>query len=134
MIDTYLVSPNTTITAKGEGPAVDVSAAGHRVFLLTLAIRSVVEQEALDLAIHGSTDGTAWGDKPLLSYPQKFYTGEQPMLLDLTGNAEIKFLRARWDVSRWGRGETTPRFEFSVALREVPAEVLREASQMQGRR
>jgi hypothetical protein len=29
-------------------------------------------------------------------------------------------------VARWGRGTETPMFEFSVRLKEVPAEILRE--------
>ena len=47
------------------GPALDVSGAASRVFLFTLEITNIVEQEALDVSIHGSADGTAWGPKPL---------------------------------------------------------------------
>jgi len=128
MIETYLVPQGTTVTAKGEGAPVDISAAGHRVFLLSLVITRVVEQEALDVAVQGSANGTDWSDKALLSFSQKFYTGEHPLLLDLTGDREVKFLRARWEVNRWGRGDTQPSFEFHVALREVPPDVLAEAS------
>ena len=35
--DTFLV-PAQTVTAKGDGPAVDLSGAASRVFLVTLAI------------------------------------------------------------------------------------------------
>jgi hypothetical protein len=31
-------------------------------------------------------------------------------------------------VARWGRGVETPMFEFGVRLKEVPADVLREAT------
>lgn len=40
----------------------------------------------------------------------------------------MKFVRAHWEVARWGRGTETPMFEFSVALKEIPAEVLRAAT------
>jgi len=40
----------------------------------------------------------------------------------------VKFVRAHWDVARWGRGTETPMFEFGVNIREIPPEVLREAT------
>jgi hypothetical protein len=128
MIDSFLVPRNTVVTAKGDGPAVEVSAAGHRVFLLTLAITRIVEQESLDVSIWGSADGAAWGEKPLAAFPQKFYTGQHPLLLDLREQPPVRFLRAHWEVNRWGRGAETPMFEFHVAVKEVPPDVLEEAA------
>src|SRR6185369_5686107 len=98
MIDTYLVPNNTTITAKGDGEVVDVSGASSRTFLVTLDIREIVEQESLDISVLGSADGATWEPKPILSFPQKFYRGESPMLLELGAQPEIKFLRAHWEV------------------------------------
>jgi len=49
-------------------------------------------------------------------------------LLDLTAHPDVKFVRAHWEVARWGRGGETPMFEFSVRLKEIPADVLREAA------
>ncbi len=135
MIDTYLVPQNTVVTAKGDGQAVDVSAAAGRVLLLTLEITNIIEQESLDVSIFGSADGTAWGAKALTNFPQKFYRGEHPLLLDLGEHAEVKFLRAHWEVNRWGRGSEKPMFEFDVSLKEVPANVLQEAAaEARGRR
>jgi hypothetical protein len=128
MIDTFLVPETTKVTAKGDGPAIDISAASGRIFLLTLDITSVVEQESLDVSIFGSADGTNWGPKPVDKFPQKFYRGQHPLLLDLTESAETKFVRAHWEVNRWGRGEATPMFEFHVSMKEVPPDVLREAT------
>jgi hypothetical protein len=128
MIDTLLVPEKTTVSAKGDGQAVDVSSAANRVFLVTLQITNIIEQESLDVSIYGSGDGAAWGAKPIASFPQKFYRGQHPLLLDLTGHADLKFVRAHWEVARWGRGSETPMFEFQVAIKEVPAEVLREAT------
>jgi hypothetical protein len=128
MIDTFLVPEKTIVNAKGDGPAIDVGSATNRVFLLTLTIHDIVEQESLDVSIHGSADGTAWSAKPLLNFPQKFYRGDHPVLLDLTSHGDTKFVRAHWEVHRWGRGSETPRFEFQLAIREVPPEILKEAT------
>src|SRR5215813_12596117 len=100
MLDAYLVPEKTTVTAKGDGAAVDV----------------------------GSAAGAAWGAKPLASFPQKFYAGEHPLLLDLKEHPEAKFLRAHWEVNRWGRGPEAPQFQFHVTLKQVPKEVLAEVA------
>jgi hypothetical protein len=128
MIDTELVAAKTVVSAKGESPAVDVSGAPGRVFLLTLEISEIIEQESLDVSVHGSADGATWGAKPVAAFPQKFYRGEFLLLLDLTAHPDVKFVRAQWSVGRWGRGGETPMFEFGVRLKEVPADVLREAT------
>jgi hypothetical protein len=127
MIDTYLVPQSTTVTAKGDGEATDVSSASSRTFLLTLNIVETVEQESLDVSVFGSADGTTWDAKPILSFAQKFYRGETPMLLELEGQPNVKFVRAHWEVNRWGRGPEQPMFVFQVGLKEVPADVLAEA-------
>ena len=128
MIDTFLVADKTVVSAKGDGPTVDVSGATGRVFLLTLEITKIIEQESLEVSISGSADGATWGVKPIVTFPQKFYCGQSPLLLDLTAHPEVKFVRAHWEVARWGRGTETPMFEFSLGLKEIPPQVLREAA------
>ncbi len=128
MMEAFLVPENTVVNAKGDGPALDVSRAQGRIFLLTLAITNIVEQESLDVSIFTSADGTTWDPKPVAAFPQKFYREEAPLLLDLAARPEVKFIRAHWEVGRWGRGTETPMFEFSVALREIPKEILAEAA------
>ncbi len=128
MVDTFLVAEKTVINAKGDGTAVDVSAAGNRVFLATLYITNIIEQESLDVSIYGSVDGATWPAKPIVAFPQKFYRGEHPLLVDLTQHADVKWVRAHWEASRWGRGTETPMFEFQVTLKEVSPQVLREAA------
>lgn len=128
MTDTVLVPAKTAASAKGDGASVDVSGAGNRVFLVTLAITKIIEQESLDLSIYGSADGAVWGAKSIAAFPQKFYCGEWPLLLDLTAHTDVKFVRAHWEVARWGRGTETPMFEFGVTLKEVPAEILKEVT------
>ena len=128
MIDTSLLAQSIAVTAKGDGPCVDVSGASGRVLLLTLDITRIIEQESLDISIYGSVDGTTWGAKPTVTFPQKFYCGQTPMLLDLTAHPEVKLVRAHWEVARWGRGDETPMFEFDIRLKEIPDEILRAAA------
>jgi hypothetical protein len=123
-----LVPAGTVVNAKGDGAAVDISGAGNRVFLVTLSITKIIEQESLDVSVFGSGDGTAWEAKSIAAYPQKFYCEEAPLLLDLTAHPAVKFVRAHWEVARWGRGTETPMFEFGVSMKEVPAEILKEAA------
>lgn len=133
MLQTFLVPEKTVVSAKGDGPAIDIRGAEGRVFLLTLEITEIIEQESIDVSILVSKDGVNWEAKPVVAFPQKFYREEAPLLLNLTGRPDLNFIRAHWEVNRWGRGTVTPMFEFSVQLREVPQEILAEAAQIGGR-
>jgi hypothetical protein len=128
MLDAFLVPADSIVTAKGDGEALEITSAVSRVFLLTLSITSVVEQEAIDIFVYTSADGTTWETKAVAGMEQKFYPGEYPLLVDLSEKPDAKFVRAHWDVYRWGRGSTAPQFQISVRLREVSVEVLREAA------
>jgi hypothetical protein len=128
MNEMTLVPSGTVATAKGDGPAIDVSALSGRVFLATLAIAKIIEQESLDVSIYGSSDGATWSTKSIAAFRQEFYTGEFPLLLDLSAHPDVKFIRAHWELARWGRGTETPMFEFGVTMKEIPPEVLREAT------
>jgi hypothetical protein len=128
MIDTFLIAEKTVVAAKGYGATIDVSGASSRVFLLTLDITRIIEQESLDVAIFGSADGITWGAESLLAFPQKFYCEESPFLLDLSAHPDVKYVRAHWEVARWGRGTETPMFEFGLRMKEVPPEILKEAT------
>src|SRR5579885_247464 len=128
MTEIVLVPAGTVATAKGDGPVVDVSGLSGRVLLATLAITKIIEQESLDVSIYGSADGATWSPKSIAAFRQEFYAGEYPLLLDLNLHGEVKFVRAHWEVARWGRGSETPMFEFGVTMKEVPPEILREAT------
>ena len=123
-----LVPPATAVTAKGDGQPLEVQSTDSRVFLVTLSITKIIEQESLDVSIFGSADGAAWEPKSLAAFPQKFYAEEAPLLLDLTAHPQVRFVRAHWEVARWGRGTETPMFEFGVTMKEVPANILKEAT------
>lgn len=126
MFEAYLVPEKTVVTAKGDGESVEVSGAQNRTLLVLLRITDAIEQESIDVTLRGSVDGETWEGKPLASFPQCFYRGQLPILLDLSQNSELKFIRAHWEVNRWGRGAGTPRFEFTVKATEVSPEILKQ--------
>jgi hypothetical protein len=115
-----LIPPNTKMEANGEGNSFDVSTSSTRTFLCLLTVTDQMEQESLDVSVYGSADGTTWTPKPLLKLPQQFYRGHSKMVLDLSLRPEIKFIRARWEVNRWGRGAPLPMFVAGLELTEVP--------------
>src|SRR5260370_41885139 len=103
MVEAFLVPERTVVNAKGDGPALDVSRTEGRIFLLTLAITNIIEQESIDVSIFGSADGATWDAKPVGAFPQKFYREENPLLLNLTARPEIKVGRGHLEVARCGR-------------------------------
>jgi hypothetical protein len=130
MLDAILIPARTVITDKGDSPIVAIQPATSPVLLLTLKIDAAPEQQCFDLWLLGSADGATWGTKPLVTPPQRFHPGEYPTLVELSAEKETKFLRAHWEVSRWGRGELKPCFVCGLTLRAVPQELLREAQSL----
>ena len=116
-----LIPADTRLTGNGEGEPHDIGTSATRTFLCTMLIAEQVEQESLDIAVWGSADGQGWGAKPLLMMPQRFYRGETRQVLDLTLKPEIRFIRARWELVRWGRVAPHPMFVVGFHLSEVPA-------------
>jgi hypothetical protein len=116
-----LIPPHTRLTQNGDGEKVDISGSQTRTFLCTMLIAEQIEQESLDVSVWGSEDGENWGTKPVLKLPQRFYRGETRALLDLALRPEVKFIRAKWELNRWGRVAPLPMFVVGVHLTEVPA-------------
>ena len=120
MLPNFLLEEQVVRT-NGSGPRLDLGESHSGLLNVTLGITGVSEQESLDLAICGSADGETWGEKPLMSFPQKFYCGVYSLLLDLSETPEIRYLRADWKASRWGRGDLMPLFSFYVFAEPVKA-------------
>jgi hypothetical protein len=123
-----LISPGTRVTANGHGEPVDVRASQSRTFLCTMDITEQIEQESLDVSIWGSADGQDFGKQPILKIPQRFYRGETRQILDLTTRPELNFIRANWDLVRWGRVAPHPMFVIGLRLEEVSAFVRQPAA------
>ena len=115
-----LISENTRMETNGEGAAFDISASASRTFLCRLTVTDQIEQESLDVSIWGSPDGETWAKKPLLRLPQQFYRGTTKLILDLSLRPETKFIRAGWELNRWGRVAPTPMFVAGLELEEIP--------------
>jgi hypothetical protein len=102
--------PETTVREAGAGPEISLGNQPCETLILTLGITRIVEQESLDVSIWGSADGSDWGAAPLVSFPQKFYCGTYQVAIGLSQHPEVKYLRAKWQVNRWGKGDSKPLF------------------------
>ncbi len=117
----YLVPAGTEIEASGHGAPLQLGAHSGKLVILVVQIDEVLEQESLHISIWGSADGANWGTQALFWFPQKFHVGSSPAALDLKQRPDIKYLQARWEVNRWGRGIPRPHFKFAVEVEESAA-------------
>jgi hypothetical protein len=116
-----LIPQGTLLQDNGHGAVMDVRASSTRTFYCVMEIGDQIEQESADVAIWGSADGENWGAHPLLKLPQQFYRGETRAVLELALRPEVKFIRARWELNRWGRVAPLPKFQMGLHLAEIPA-------------
>ncbi len=130
MFSAFLL-PDSELRESGTGPVFDLGAsdsARPQLLVFTLGITHIVEQESLNVAIEGSVDGLSWPGKPLVAFSQKFYTGRYQVIFDLQARSDVRFLRAKWVLNRWGRGELKPFFCASLRMESQPAAVARVAA------
>ena len=120
-LEVNLIPLDTHVEENGSGGAFDISGSETRTFLCSMLITRQIEQESIDLSIWGSVDGADWGTQPVLRLPQRFYRGETRAVLELVFRPEVKFIRAQWELNRWGRVAPLPMFELGLHLTEVPA-------------
>ena len=106
--------PEQTVRGNGEGPLLDVTDCPGSIIQLTLGITHILEQESLDVAVFGSVNREEWGVKPLTTFPQKFYKGMYAILLDLSPTPDIRFLKVKYTMNRWGHWTSGPEFGFYV--------------------
>ena len=120
-IEFDLIPAGTRLTSNGDGAPRDISGSQTRTFLCSMLITGQLEQESVDISIWGSADGQDWGKFPLLKMPQRFYRGETRQVLDLSLQPEVRHIRAKWEVTRWGRVAPHPLFILGFHLSEIPA-------------
>ncbi len=120
-MDLDLIPQGTTLQENGHGEAVDIRSSATRTFFCVMVIGEQIEQESADVAIWGSADGENWGTHPVLKLPQQFYRGETRAVLDLTLVLSVNFIRAGWELNRWGRVAPLPMFVLGLHLLEIPA-------------
>jgi len=114
-----LVPPETLVETNGASPAYGLGVLEGKPVMIVLGITEIIEQESLHVSIWGSPNGKDWGQQALFWFPQKFYQGITPAALDLRQLPSVKFLQARWEVNRWGRGDPRPLFKFGIEIQEL---------------
>jgi hypothetical protein len=115
-----LIPPGSVLQTSEDGYIFPIEESESRTFFCTLTVFDQIEQESLDVSIWGSPDGLNFGKRPVLRFPQQFYRGIAKMVLDVSLRPELKFVRARWEVNRWGRVAPTPMFVAGLQLEEIP--------------
>lgn len=126
-LELALIPAGTKLETNGDGEPLNVSASETRTFFCRLTVTDQIEQESLDVSIWGSADGRDFGKKPLLKLPQQFYRGTTKMVLDISLRPEVTFLRAKWELNRWGRVSPIPMFVAELRVGEIPP-MLRETT------
>ena len=110
-----LMLPETVTRQDGASPGVALENR-TRLVQLTLGITRILEQESLEVSIWGSADQHEW--RKIAAFPQKFYCGVYPLLVDLRHDADVGYLRAEWKMGRWGNDEPAPLFGFYLRAEE----------------
>lgn len=122
MLHQFLL-PETTVRDAGTGSEIDLGDEVGGTLLLTFGITRIIEQQSIDVSIWGSADGNDWGAKPVTSFPQKFYCGTYQIALDLTDRPLVRYLRAKWQVNRWGKGDPKPLFTIYLFAQAAQPEL-----------
>ena len=114
--------PETTVREAGQSPDIDLGTTTAGTLVLTMGITRIIEQQSIDVSIWGSADGFDWGAKPLSAFPQKPTAGRTSCCLDLD-NRPIRYLRVKWQVNRWGKGDPKPLFAIYVFAQVLEREL-----------
>ncbi len=122
MLPEFLLT-ETTVREGGAGADIALGDQQGETLVLTLGITRIIEQESIDISIWGSADGNDWGTRPLATFPQKFYCGTYQIIADLSDHADIRFLRAKWAVNRWGKGSPKPLFTIYLFAQAMQQEL-----------
>jgi hypothetical protein len=120
MLPEFLI-PESTVRESGTGPEIYIGSHEGETLHLNLGITRIIEQESVDISIWGSSDGAVWSAKPLVSFSQKFYCGNYQIQLDLSDFPEVRYLRAKWQLNRWGKGDSKPLFTLYLFASQAVA-------------
>jgi len=123
MLPEFLL-PETTVREAGAGPDVALGENQGGTLVLTFGITRIIEQQSIDLSLWGSPDGVTWGAKPIATFPQKFYCGTYQIVVDLTDHRDVQFLRVKWALNRWGKGDPKPLFTIYLFAQVLKQELV----------
>jgi hypothetical protein len=116
-MESKLILPENEARQDGTSAAIALETGRGKPLLLTLGITRIVEQESLELSLWGSSDKERWS--LLSTFPRKCYCGTYSLLVDLTRMPDVRYLRAQWKLSRWGRRGSSPLFDFYLIAEEA---------------
>ena len=122
MLPTLLL-PESIARADGTGPEIDLGSKRGKLLVLTLGITRIIEQESLEVSIFGSSDGEKWGNRPIATFPPKFYCGIYSILLNLAAQPDVRFLKVQLEDEPLEQGEAVPMFGFYVYAEQSGARI-----------
>lgn len=110
----------------GVSPAIDVSRISGKLFVVTMGVTRILEQENLEVSMWTSSDGTDWGTKPRAAFPPKSYCGLYSVLLNLSGKPPARYVRVQWKMNRWSKAAASVPLlsAFYLELEESGARLL----------
>ena len=115
--------PETTVREAGAGPEISLGNQQGESLILTLGITRIVEQQSIESQFGAPPTASDWGAKPVASFPQKFYCGTYQIVVDFTDRPHVRYLRAQWQVNRWGKGDSKPLFGIYVFMQAKERQV-----------
>jgi hypothetical protein len=115
------VLAETVVREDGHSPEIALEASMGRALMLTLGITRVLERETLEVSVQASRDRSIW--QRLAAFPKKSYCGTYSLLVDLSSQPEMRYLRLHWSVNRWDNATQKPVFAFFVSGEQLRARV-----------
>jgi hypothetical protein len=112
-----LFVPEMIAREDGASNEIALGTSSGKPLLLTLGITRILEQDSLDVSVWGSADKQSW--RQIAAYPQKFYCGTYLLMVDLTRERQVRYLRVQWRMGRWGETDPTPVVGFYVSAEEL---------------
>ena len=112
-----LLVPEMIAREDGASNELTLGAMSGNPLLLTLGITRILEQDSLDVSVWGSADRMQW--RQMAAYPQKFYCGTYLLMVDLTREPSVRYLRVEWRMGRWGETDPKPVVGFYVTAEQI---------------
>ena len=112
-----LFVPEIVAREDGVSDEIALGNSSGKPLLLTLGITRILEQESLDVSIWGSADKENW--RQIAAYPQKFYCGTYLLMVDLSREKHVRYLRVQWRMGSWGESDPKPVAGFYVSAEEL---------------
>ena len=116
-----LVLPETVVRDNGQSDDLALESKQGKPLMLTLGITRVLERETLEVTILGSRDRTTW--QQLSAFPKKSYCGTYSLLIDLSTQPDVRYLRVQWKMDRWDNRTQKPVFAFYVSVEQLRTRV-----------